>query len=63
MTIEKAIGKLAHLINPDYFLLSSDENNAIRLGIEAPKSVRTGRRVGLHYEAECLPGETKEVIL
>lgn len=36
-----------------------DENDAVKLGIEALKSVRTGRKVGLHYEAKCLPGETE----
>jgi len=60
MKLSKAIEILEH--PPFYPSTPSDKDyaDAIKLGIESLKSVRAGRRVGLHYEAKLLPGETEE---
>jgi len=59
MTIDEAIKILEEDTGDDTFFLPSDTTEAIKLSIEALKSVRTGRKVGLHFEAKCLPGETE----
>ena len=60
MELEKAIEELTQLKGYDEIVGLITTEEAIDLGIEALKSVRTGRKVGLHYEANLLPGETEE---
>ncbi|MBA7625034.1 hypothetical protein ES703_32455 [subsurface metagenome] len=60
MTINEAVEFLTHPVYRVGMVPDPDFINALKLGIEALKSVRTGRKVGLHYEANCLPGETKD---
>ena len=60
MKIDEAIEKLNHLLDPSYFLISTDERNAVKLGIEALKCVKVlliipDKRINLE-----LPGETKD---
>lgn len=60
MTLEKAIKILEDCTHGAVVGVYPTTTDALKLGIEALKSVRTGRKVGLHYEAQLLPGETKE---
>lgn len=58
MTIDQAIKTLSDSANSGSTTFDENYKSAQRLGIEALKSVRTGREVGLHYEGKCLLGET-----
>lgn len=60
MTIDEAIKWLQSAIPTGGPLENNHFQEACHLGIEALKSVRTGRKVGLHYEAKRLLGETEE---
>ena len=60
MTIDEAINILEPMSRARNIYPKREEIKAIKLGIEALKSVRTGRRVGLHFDAKLLPGETKD---
>lgn len=60
MTIEKAIEILKDFLPPEYSALDTDEEFAIKLGVEA-LSVILSIRKGSDVPARVpLPGETKE---
>ena len=60
MNIDKAI-EIKARTGEEFLHTDPDEiEEADRLSTEALKSVRTGRRVGLHFDAKLLPGETKD---
>lgn len=60
MTLEEVIEILNGFLPPDSDGLDSDEQEAIRLDIEALKRFRDGRSKGYDFFAHLLPGETEE---
>lgn len=59
MTIDEAIKELTKQLGPKYSTPDTDFHNAMKLGIEALKTVRDVRRWPFPESIILLPGETE----
>ena len=60
MTIEKAIEILTYSSEHNTMLITGDEKDALRLGIEAMKRLNECRLADYMIREDLLPGETKD---
>ena len=60
MKLSEAIEILNHLTDPSYFLISTDERAALKLGVKAIERWQEYRARGMGWWGNLLPGETEE---
>ncbi len=60
MQIDKAVKLLTYSSEQNTMLITGDDKDALKLGIEALEAYAQARRSGLPLRCELLPSETKD---